>query len=69
MANKLKPYAIKAGMGGSRAGRGRSEKTAVMKAHSKKLRRRLAQADIDAVWTFGDWCEWVSQSHGWDDSA
>lgn len=38
MANKVRR--IKSGMGGSRGGRGRSEKTAVLKDHSKKERRR-----------------------------
>jgi hypothetical protein len=41
MANKVKR--LKGGMGGSRCGKGRSEKTATMKRHSKKLRRRLAK--------------------------
>ena len=41
MANKIKR--LKSGMGGSRCGKGRSEKTATMKRHSKKLRRRLAK--------------------------
>lgn len=43
MANKLNERAIKRGMGGSRCSRGRSEKTGVMKKHSKKLRRRLGR--------------------------
>ena len=38
MANKVKR--IKTGMGGSRCGRGRSEKTGTMKRDSKKARRR-----------------------------
>lgn len=38
MANKIRR--IKSGMGGSSSGRGRSEKTAVMKEHSKTERRR-----------------------------
>ena len=42
MANKV--WKVKAGMGGSRCGKGRSEKTAVMKRHSAKLRRRMAKA-------------------------
>ena len=42
MANKV--WKVKKGMGGSRGGRGRSEKTAVMKRHSAKLRRRMAKA-------------------------
>lgn len=40
MANKV--WRAKRGMGGSRGGRGRSEKTEVMKEHSRKLRRREA---------------------------
>lgn len=44
MAGKI--WKIKKGMGGSRCGRGRSEKTAVMKAQSKKLRRRYAKLAI-----------------------
>jgi hypothetical protein len=43
MANKV--WRIKKGMGGSRCGRGRSEKTEVMKQHSKKLRRRLGKVE------------------------
>jgi hypothetical protein len=38
MANKVK--GVKSGMGGSRCGKGRSEKTAVMKKCGKKARRR-----------------------------
>lgn len=38
MANKV--WRTKRGMGGSHGGRGRSEKTAIMKKHSRKLRRR-----------------------------
>lgn len=46
MANKLKARGAKNGMGGSRCGKGRSEKTADMKKYGKKLRRRLAKAII-----------------------
>lgn len=42
MANKVKR--IKNGMGGSRRGKGRSEKTAVMKKHGAKARRRQGKA-------------------------
>lgn len=44
MASKI--WKVKAGMGGSRCGKGRSEKTETMKAQSKKLRRRLGKAAI-----------------------
>lgn len=52
MANKVRR--IKSGMGGSRGGRGRTEKTAVMKDHSKKERRRqqdqfTAEALVDVA--------------------
>lgn len=42
MANKVK--AAKAGMGGSKNGKGRTERTEIMKKHSKKLRRQEAKA-------------------------
>lgn len=52
MANKVKR--IKRGMGGSRGGRGRSEKTAVMKDHSKKERRsQQEQFAAEALVDFG----------------
>ena len=35
-----KPHKIKKGMGGSRCGRGRTEKTEVLKTQSDKLRRQ-----------------------------
>lgn len=38
MANKIRR--TKSGMGGSRNGRGRTEKTAIMKEHSRTERRR-----------------------------
>lgn len=44
MANKL--WKAKNGMGGSRCGRGRTEKTADMKRYGRKLRRRLSHAII-----------------------
>ena len=44
MANKVKR--IKTGMGGSRCGHGRSEKTATMKRDSKKARRRQGRVLI-----------------------
>lgn len=69
MANKLKPNAIKSGMGGSRSGRGRSEKTAVMKRQSKKLRRQMARAEVEeqvvvylSGQTYDDWLLPVSVS-------
>ena len=37
---------IKRGLGGSRNGRGRSEKTATLKQHSKKARRVQGQREI-----------------------
>lgn len=40
----LKVWKVKPGMGGSRCGGGRSEKTAVMKRHSRRIRRRQAKA-------------------------
>ena len=43
MAYKVK-NAVKNGMGGSRCGKGRTEKTATMKRQSKKIRRRMAKA-------------------------
>lgn len=42
MANKVKK--IKNGMGGSKCGKGRTEKTAVMKKQSKKARRTQGKA-------------------------
>ncbi len=42
MANKVK--GIKSGMGGSKCGKGRTEKTAVMKKQSKKARRAQGKA-------------------------
>lgn len=44
MAGKI--WKVKEGMGGSRCGKGRSEKTATMKAQSKKLRRRYAKLAV-----------------------
>lgn len=46
MANKVK--AIKAGMGGSKCGKGRTERTAIMKKHSKKARRAEGKAQAQA---------------------
>lgn len=43
MAN-AKVY-LKGGMGGSSCGKGRSEKTEVLKSASKKARRRAAKAE------------------------
>jgi hypothetical protein len=45
MGNKIRR--IKLGMGGSRSGKGRSEKTAVMKSHSAKLRRAEGKKATD----------------------
>lgn len=42
MANKVN--GTKSGMGGSNNGKGRSERTEIMKRHSKKLRRNEAKA-------------------------
>lgn len=39
---------IKQGMGGSRNGRSRWEKTEVLKADSKKARRAMVRAEIEA---------------------
>lgn len=36
-------HALKRGMGGSRCGKGRSEKTEIMKAYSDRLRRKEAK--------------------------
>lgn len=44
MANKIKR--AKSGMGGSRSGRGRSEKTETMKSHSAKLRRVESKKEL-----------------------
>jgi len=44
MANKI--WKVKNGMGGSRCGRGRSEKTADMKKYGRKLRRRMSRKII-----------------------
>jgi len=44
MSNNLK--VAKNGMGGSRGGKGRSDKTAVMKLMGKKLRRILSKKEI-----------------------
>ncbi len=38
-------HRIKPGMGGSRCGRGRSEKTEVLKHESKSIRRQQAKAE------------------------
>lgn len=46
MANKVKK--VKKGMGGSRNGKGRSEKTATMKHQSKKARRKQGKAEAKA---------------------
>jgi hypothetical protein len=43
------PIKVKAGMAGSRAGRGRGEKTAELKNYSKTARRRQAKKDIAEV--------------------
>ncbi len=42
----MRAIKVKNGMAGSRAGRGRSEKTAVLKAYSKKARRREARKEV-----------------------
>lgn len=46
MANKIR--ATKRGMGGSRNGKGRSEKTETMKRDSKKLRRAEGKSEAEA---------------------
>jgi hypothetical protein len=38
---------IKSGMGGSRCGRGRTERTETLKKESKKARRRSDKKEID----------------------
>ena len=48
MANKI--WKVKNGMGGSRCGRGRSEKTAEMKKYGRKLRRRMSMKIIREQW-------------------
>ena len=45
---KMKKIKIKSGMGGSRCGRGRTEKTATLKRLSKKGRREQGKAIIRA---------------------
>lgn len=47
MANKV--WRTKRGMGGSHGGRGRSEKTAIMKKHSRKLRRCGGALDLALI--------------------
>lgn len=41
----LKVKRIKPGMGGSRCGKGRTEKTETMKKHSRKTRRQQAKRE------------------------